>query len=66
MNPRYTAYLKTTNTPKNHEFMIWIDKMKIKYHQSIDPMLSNIDALYNSIGNQDKFTEFIEKEIQND
>ena len=61
--PRYEAYLKTTNLPKNWEFMDFICKMKKSYGKSIN---ANLDV-YGSftIVNQDEFTNFIQREVAN-
>jgi len=60
MNPRYTAYLKTTKEPTNWGFMIFINEMVRKYG---DLYLTKGRDGYYHINNQDKFTTFIENEV---
>ena len=56
LNPRYTAYLKTTKAPTNWGFMSFISKMKRLY-------TGECSVYGRSIVNQDEFTEFINKEV---
>jgi hypothetical protein len=56
INPRYGAYLKTTRSPTNWDFMSFIRKMKDLY-------MVEFSVSGNSIDNQDKFTQFIIDEV---
>jgi hypothetical protein len=62
MNPRYAAYLKTTNEPKNWEYMHFISKMAIKYAESVG-LIKDMTGAYH-IKNHDEFTAFIEDEVK--
>ena len=52
--PRYKAYLKTTNEPKNYLFMAFITRMKKDYLRD-----RNIPGA--SILDHDDFTEYIQE-----
>ena len=60
MNPRYIAYLKTTNTPTNWGFMAFISKMVKDYGEKY--LIKDSTGYYN-IDNQDKFTQFIVEQV---
>ena len=56
LNPRYGAYLKTTRSPKNYEYISFIGKMKRLYLRD-----RKIDG--DTIRDQDDFTKFIVCEV---
>ena len=59
MNPRYIAYLKTTDKPTNYDYMVFIGFMKTKY------LVSKGDSFGSfAIDDDDDFTKFIEKDSQ--
>ena len=60
MNPRYIAYLKTTDKPTNYDYMVFIGFMKTKYLVSKG---RSLDYLDDHIDDHDDFTEFIEKNL---
>ena len=57
MNPRYEAYLKTTDTPTNYGFIEFIGDMVTRYKTSKGQHQNA------PIENQDEFTRFIECSI---
>ena len=57
MNPRYEAYLKTTDTPTNYGFIEFISDMVTRYKTSKGQHQNA------PIENQDEFTRFIECSI---
>ncbi len=61
MNPRYAAYLKTTDKPTNWDFMAFINKMVAAYAKETEG--ENVDLYWYSIDNQDAFTSFIERQV---
>lgn len=61
MNPRYEAYLKTTDSPKNWEFMAFIDKMENLYGIDREIVIDSIG--YYQISDHDDFTAFIERRV---
>jgi hypothetical protein len=56
--PRYAAYLKTTDTPSNADYIGFILGMSGDYSESIG------EPRNESIGNQDAFTAFIESQVE--
>lgn len=63
MNPRYEAYLKTTDNPKNWEFINFISDMVVKYGEE-NNLKREIGGY--RIDNQDKFSAFIQQEVECD
>ncbi len=60
MNPRYVAYLTTTDNPKNWEYMHFIAKMKKLYANSKG--VNNVMEFH--IDDHDDFDKFIEEEVK--
>ncbi len=58
MNPRYVAYLTTTDDPKNWDYMYFIAIMKGLYNKSKNRCKEA------SIIDHDDFTRFIEEEVK--
>ena len=58
---RYKAYLKTTDKPKNWEFMAFIDDMVDAYGKENDLPYNEVGGY--QIADHDDFTEFIERSV---